>query len=256
MAIEKRTRHARILGRKMGLADKIIGVESGGDPNAQNTRSSAGGAGQFINSTWVSMLRQHRPDLAAGKSDADLIALKTDPGLSREMTGAYAADNAGLLSKAGLPVTDGAQYLAHFAGPGGAVGLLNADPSASAASVLGQGFAKANPTMANMSAGDVVAWANRKMGDGSAAPAAPAAPTSAPMAMAGPAAVADAASSPAAQSQAPAQSKQQAALSWGGGAPTITPEQIAALAAVPQGQTIQQRPLILGRPLAPFSLRG
>jgi hypothetical protein len=187
--------------------------------------------------------------LAAGKSDADLIALKTDPGLSREMTGAYAGDNAGILSKAGLPVTNGTQYLAHFAGPGGAVGLLNADPSSPAASVLGQAFAKANPTMANMSAGDVVAWADRKMGGSSSASPAPAA---APMAMAGPAAAADAPSG----AQAPAQAAQQAAPSWGGGAPTITPEKIAALAAVPQGPTIQQRPLILGRSLAPFSLRG
>ena len=195
------------------------------------------------------MLRQHRPDLAAGKSDADLIALKTDPSLSRDMTAAYAADNAGILSKAGLPVTDGTQYLAHFAGPGGAVGLLHADPSAPAASVLGQGFAKANPSMANMSAGDVIAWANRKMGGAS----------SAPMSMAGPAAAADAPAAAPAPSQAPAPDAQQKSPNtvWGGSsAPTITPDQIAALAAVPQAQAIQQRPLILGRQLAPFSLRG
>lgn len=233
----------------MGLVDRIVTVESGGNPNAQNTRSSAGGAGQFIDSTWLSMLRQHRPDLAAGKSDADLIALKTDPALSREMTGAYAADNAGILSKAGLPVTDGTRYLAHFAGPGGAVGLLHADPTAPAASVLGEGFAKANPTMANMSAGDVVAWADRKMGGGTA-------PAAAPMAMAGPVAAADAPSSSSAPLQAPVQAKQQGPAASAPAAPVITPDQIAALAAVPQAQTIQQRPLILGRSLAPFSLRG
>lgn len=234
----------------MALADRIITVESGGNPTAQNTRSSAGGAGQFIDGTWVSMLRQHRPDIAAGKSDADLIALKTDPGLSREMTAAYAGDNAGVLSKAGLPVTDGTTYLAHFAGPGGAIGLLHADPNAPAASVLGQGFARSNPTMANMSAGDVVNWANSKMGAGSSAPAA------APMAMAGPAAAADAPSSSPAPSQAPAQAAQQAPAAAAPATPVITPDQIAALAAVPQAQAIQQRPLILGRPLAPFSLRG
>ncbi|SEN66634.1 hypothetical protein [Bradyrhizobium sp. OK095] len=235
----------------MGLVDRIVTVESGGNPNAQNTRSSAGGAGQFIDSTWLSMLRQHRPDLAAGKSDADLIALKTDPGLSREMTGAYAGDNAGILSKAGLPVTDGTQYLAHFAGPGGAVGLLNADPTAPAASVLGQRFARANPTMANMSAGDVVAWADRKMGGGSGS-----APAAAPMAMAGPAGAADAPSSSPAPSQDQAPAKPQASASTWQAPPVITSDQIAALAAVPQAQAIQQRPLILGRQLAPFSLRG
>lgn len=41
----------------MGLADKIIGVESGGDANAKNERSTATGPGQFIEETWLSMLR-------------------------------------------------------------------------------------------------------------------------------------------------------------------------------------------------------
>lgn len=78
----------------------------------------------------------------------------------------------------------------------------------------------------------------------------------APMAMAGPTAAADAPSSSPAPSQAPTQAKQQAPAASAPAAPVITPDQIAALAAVPQAQTIQQRPLILGRPLAPFSLRG
>jgi hypothetical protein len=107
------------------------------------------------------------------------------------MTAAYAGDNAGILSKAGLPVTAGSQYLAHFAGPQGAVGILNADPSTPAGSILGAGVVKANPFLAKMTAGDLAAWADRKMG-GNAAPmsmagpqAAPAAPT-APMSLAAP----------------------------------------------------------------------
>ena len=45
---------------------------------------------------------------------------RTDPQLSREMTAAYANKNHAILSKAGVPVTPGTTYLAHFAGPGGA----------------------------------------------------------------------------------------------------------------------------------------
>lgn len=82
------------------------------------------------------------------------------------------------------------------------------------------------------------------------------APAAAPMAMAGPAAAADAPSTSPAPSEAPAQAKQQAPAAQGQAAPIITPDQIAALAIVPQAPAIQQRPLILGRPLAPFSLRG
>lgn len=164
----------------MGLVDSIIGAESGGDPNARNPNSSASGAGQFIDGTWLDTIKAARPDLAAGKSDADLLALKSDPQLSRQMTDAYATQNAGILSKAGLPVTPGTTYLAHFAGPGGAVGVLNADPSTPAGAILGPAVVKANPFLANMTAADLTAWADRKMGG--ATPARQAAP----LAMGGP----------------------------------------------------------------------
>jgi hypothetical protein len=163
----------------MALVDQIIGVESGGNPNATNPNSSASGAGQFINSTWVSMLRQHRPDLAQGASDSDLLALKSDPQLSREMTAAYAADNGAILSKAGLPVTPGSTYLAHFAGPQGAVKVLSSDPNAPVGDILGAGAVNANPFLRGMTVADLQAWADRKMGGSAPAPNhAPAAPTS------------------------------------------------------------------------------
>ena len=158
----------------MGLIDSIIGAESGGNPNATNPNSSAAGPGQFIDSTWLSTIKAARPDLAQGQSDADLLALKTDPQLSREMTQAYAQQNQAILAKAGVPVTDGTTYLAHFAGPQGAVKVMQADPAAPVADILGPGVVKANPFLANMTAADLQAWASRKMG-GSAAPASPAA---------------------------------------------------------------------------------
>ena len=157
----------------MGLADKFFSVESGGNPNAKNPNSTATGAGQFIEATWLDTLAKHRPDITGSRDE--LLALRTNKDLSREMTDAYAADNGGILKGAGLPVTPGTQYLAHFAGPKGAVGLLNADPAAPAGSVLGAAAVKANPFLAKMTAGDVAAWADRKMGGASA-----------PMSMAGP----------------------------------------------------------------------
>lgn len=154
----------------MALIDSIINVESGGNPNARNPHSSASGAGQFIDSTWISMIRQHRPDLAQSMSNSDLLALKSDPQLSREMTAAYAADNDAILSRAGLPVTPGTTYLAHFAGPQGAVKVLSSDPSAQVGDILGAGAVNANPFLRGMTAGDLQAWADRKMGGSAAAP--------------------------------------------------------------------------------------
>ena len=144
--------------------DQIINVESAGNPNASNPNSSASGLGQFIDSTWLNTVRAHRPDIADGKSDADLIALKSDPALSREMTGAYASDNQAHLKQNGLPVTPGTTYLAHFAGPGGAVKVLQADPNAPIESVLTPGAIAANPFLKGMTAQGLQAWAAKKMG--------------------------------------------------------------------------------------------
>lgn len=176
----------------MALVDQIIGVESDGNPNARNSRSSAAGLGQFIDSTWLSTLAKHRPDLVEGKSREELLSLKSDPQLSRDMTAAYAADNSGILSRAGLPVTPGSTYLAHFAGPQGAVGILNADPTTPVSAILTPGAIRANPFLQGMSAADLQAWADRKMGGGGATTANPQPVSSgaAPTATTAPAAVA------------------------------------------------------------------
>jgi hypothetical protein len=172
----------------MSLADRIISAESGGNANARNPRSSATGLSQFIDSTWLAMISKHRPDLAEGKSREEVLALRTDPALSRQMTEAYAAENAGVLTKSGLPVTPGTQYLAHFAGPQGAVGVLSADPSLPVGSVLGEAAVRANPFLAKMTAGELAAWADRKVGAPMSVAPAPAVPatTAAPTPMATP----------------------------------------------------------------------
>lgn len=158
----------------VSLTDRIIGIESGGNANAKNPRSSATGLGQFIDSTWLDMIKRHRPDLA-GLPRSEILAMRSDPQLSRQMTDAYAAENAERLSKAGFEASPGNTYLAHFAGPSGAVKVLGADPTAPVSSVLGLNVVRANPFLAKMTAGDLIAWAGQKMGGG--APSAPSAPT-------------------------------------------------------------------------------
>src|SRR5688572_33357857 len=107
----------------MAVIDQIIGAESGGDPMARNPRSSAGGAGQFIDSTWLAMVSKYRPDIAQGKTREQILQLKFDPALSREMTEAYAAENAQHLRSRGFEATPGNTYLSHFAGPSGAAAV-------------------------------------------------------------------------------------------------------------------------------------
>lgn len=182
--------------------DQIVNVESGGNPTAQNPNSSAAGPGQFIDSTWLATVKQHAPDVAQGKSDAEILALKNDPtlaalpenvALANKMTGAYASDNQAYLSKNGVPVTPGTTYLAHFAGPQGAVKVLQADPNAPVSDILGAAAVKANPFLQGMTAQGLQAWAAKKMGvqapspgprpapASAQPPAAPASPTAAPI---------------------------------------------------------------------------
>lgn len=146
------------------VTDRIIGVESGGNANAKNPNSSATGAGQFIDSTWMATVKAHRPDLLEGRTTADVLALRKDKALSKEMVGHLANDNAGFLRNQGIQPTDGDIYLAHFLGPRGASQVLKADPGASVASIVGQDVVNANPFLKGMTANDVRAWSNKKMG--------------------------------------------------------------------------------------------
>lgn len=149
------------------LSDRIIGVESNGNATAKNPNSTATGAGQFIEGTWLDMIGRYRPDLA-GMPRADVLALRNDPTLSREMVGHYAAENGAKLKAAGLPDNDGTRYLSHVVGPAGARSVLTADPSTPLAQVLPAKALAANRFMQPMSAGDLTGWAARKVG--SAAP--------------------------------------------------------------------------------------
>src|SRR6185437_14047848 len=147
----------------MAITDQILGLESGNDPNAVNPRSSATGVGQFLSGTWLDMINKYRPDLASLPQN-EILGLRKDPDLSKAMTDAYAKENGNYLAQKGLPVTAGTTYLAHFAGPAGAEKVLSADPSVPVGSILGPAVIQANPFLANMSAGDLKAWADKKMG--------------------------------------------------------------------------------------------
>lgn len=159
------------LGPHLGgsLVDRIIGVESGGRADAAATTSSALGAGQFIKGTWLAMIERYRPDLMEGRSREQVLAMRTDPALSREMTERYMQENAAKLQRAGLEASDANLYLAHFAGPQGAINLLRADPDAPVSSVLTADAIAANRFLQGKTVGWVVQWANGKIGSATSA---------------------------------------------------------------------------------------
>lgn len=145
------------------LVVQIIQVESAGNARAQNPLSSAAGLGQFIKSTWLRMMRSYRPDLVASLSRQELLDLRFDPDLSREMVRHLAQENEAFLRRHGHAITPGRLYLAHFLGPGGADKALSADPGRSVSEVMGAAVVKANPFLKGYSIANLEAWAERKM---------------------------------------------------------------------------------------------
>ncbi len=168
----------------MAYSDQVVSAESGGNANSANPNSSSSGPAGFIDSTFLDVARKLRPELA-DRPDSEVLALKTDPEFSRQATDAYAQQNQAILAKNGLPVTPGNTYLSHFAGPGGAVKILQADPNAPVSDILGPQVMAANPFLKDMTAQGLQAWAAKKMGAALPEPGvqnnAPASPPSPPI---------------------------------------------------------------------------
>lgn len=155
------------------IVERIIAIESNGDPNAKNKRSSAAGAGQFLDDTWLEAVRRHRRDLIQGRSNKEVLELRRDAELAREIVTRLVEQYAAMLSKHRLPITPGSIYLTYFAGPAGAAALLSGAENADAASVMAsadvtgrttrENLVSANPFLKVLTVGDLKTWADHKM---------------------------------------------------------------------------------------------
>ncbi|MET4697650.1 hypothetical protein ABIE65_000661 [Constrictibacter sp. MBR-5] len=128
-------------------------VESGYRADVKAPTSSATGLYQFIERTWLSMVKEngakygledYAAKLEAGKVDGktrrEILELRKDPKLSALMAAEYARDNKEALQKSvGGEIGDTELYLAHFLGAGGAKRFLSAmrrNPNQIAAQVM------------------------------------------------------------------------------------------------------------------------
>lgn len=166
------------------LTNRIVHVESGGSSTAKNPRSSATGLGQFISKTWLRMMRTYRPDLARSLSEKDLLALRFDATISKEMVKNLAREGEAYLKQRGHSITAGRLYLCHFLGMEGAHIVLSASGSETLVSLLGPPVISANPFLSGKDAAYVIDWAERKMrgrGAPPPSPTSPSAPSPAPV---------------------------------------------------------------------------
>lgn len=132
-------------------------AESGGNNNAKNPNSTATGPFQFIESTWRGLMRT-RPDLGLTADG------RTDPAQADRAMRAFTEQNAQVLARGGVQITNGSLYAAHFLGAQGALNVLRAAPGASVAAIVGESVVKANRFLRDMTVGQFAAWAERKGG--------------------------------------------------------------------------------------------
>ena len=133
-------------------------LESGLQTNARAATSSASGLYQFIERSWLSVVKQHgaehglgwaanaisssngRPSVADPAMRQANLALRNNPDAASLMAAEHASDNkTALESKLGRTATGTDLYMAHFLGLGGAkkfLGALQSSPGQSAAALF------------------------------------------------------------------------------------------------------------------------
>jgi len=142
--------------------DYLLGqakLESGLNANAKAGTSSASGLYQFIEQSWLSVVKKHGAEHGLGwaansigtsssgrlsvgdaGTKAAILALRNDPGAASLMAAEYASDNkASLEGSLNRPASGTDLYMAHFMGLGGATKFLKtmqANPQASGAALF------------------------------------------------------------------------------------------------------------------------
>lgn len=139
----------------------IIQIESAGRLTVKAPTSSALGLGQFLDATWMGVVKKHRPDLLEGRSKPQVLALRTDPQIAVELLARFTEDNQHAI---GMNCSGGDLYLAHFLGVADAKDLFSAHPDTQVSQLVTPAVINANKTiMLGKTAGQVRAWAAKRM---------------------------------------------------------------------------------------------
>lgn len=147
--------------------------ESRLDNSAKNPRSTATGAFQFVERTWLDLVRRHgdaigRSDLAAAVTVIDgkptvrdpalrktILDMRKDPTTAAMMTARYAEENRTALRRGiGRDPAQAELAMAHLLGAHGAIKLLTASPDTPTDQIVA-GAVRANPTLFHDATGRV-----------------------------------------------------------------------------------------------------
>lgn len=151
------------------LVDSFIASESSGNPYAKAGGTSASGLVGYTDAKWKEVVQKHGGVKVAGLGDDAIMGLRMDgsqqgQAFTREMLRKDIEDNANRLRKAGLDVTKGNLYLMHFAGIGDGPKLIAAQDGTPVRLIMDKESLEKNPTIANLTVGQMKQWASEKAG--------------------------------------------------------------------------------------------
>lgn len=126
--------------------------ESGNNPNAQNSNSSAGGLYQITDPTWQALVAQNPTSGLTADG-------KMDPAQQQTAVRLLTQQNIGALKQAGQPVNPGTLYAAHFLGAPEAVKVLSYADTTPMSAAVSPDVLQANPNLADMNVGQFKQWA-------------------------------------------------------------------------------------------------
>ena len=132
--------------------DRLMIAESGGRENAKNPRSSALGPFQFLSSTFLDLMARHFAATTGGKTDVQILQLRTDHQIARNAALVYTRENAAFLIERGLEASAAHLRLAFLVGPYGAARVIGAEPETPVTQLLSSAALEANPFMNRMTA--------------------------------------------------------------------------------------------------------
>lgn len=138
---------------------RLASVESSNQPYVKAKTSSASGLYQFTKGTWESLGGKWGSDLS--KAFGGLFpTIEEQNAKIAQLTN----QSANALAAAGIPISNGTLYAAHFLGVGTAIKVLSAPAGTLVASLVAPGVITANPFLKGMTVAGFYQWLQGKVG--------------------------------------------------------------------------------------------
>lgn len=142
-----------------GFLGLLASIESGGNYNAKNPKSSASGAYQFVKATAQNLGLPWGDDSSLPFGGAVVTPAQQDAAAQTLVN-----QNASILQKAGVALSNATLYAAHFLGPSVAVKVLAAPSNAALAPLIGNSAMSANGFPSTWTVANFNSWLQGKAG--------------------------------------------------------------------------------------------